>query len=374
MRRRSIGPALAGLLLLALVACSEEEPTRVPGPPTVTADAGPPPSATTGGTDRPRVVETVASGLSVPWGLAFLPNGDAVVTERDNGRVLLLSGPDHTLRDLGTLDETRPQGEAGLLGVAVSPDFETDRRLFFYLTTDEDNRIVSATYDDGRLGATTPVLTGIPNGFIHDGGRLAFGPDGHLYASTGEIGEPELAQDLDSLGGKILRITPEGEPAPGNPFEDSPVWSYGHRNVQGLAFDDEGRLWASEFGAQDFDELNLIEPGDNYGWPTVEGNGDREGLVDPQVVWSTDTASPSGLAFLDGRLWLAALRGERLWRIDVDDTGTATSPADFLGGEYGRLRTVAVAPDGRLWLTTSNRDGRGNPAADDDRILVIDPR
>ena len=163
------------------------------------------------------------------------------------------------------------------------------------------------------------VLDGIPHGAIHDGGRLAFGPDGYLYASTGETGVGELAQDRGSLGGKILRITPDGEPAPGNPDPDSPVWTLGHRNVQGLAFDDGDRLWASEFGQDTFDELNLIQKGHNYGWPMVEGQRRPTATSsNPQVVWITDEASPSGLAYLDGHLWLAALSGERLWRIDVD--------------------------------------------------------
>ena len=214
------------------------------------------------------------------------------------------------------------------------------------------------------------VLAGIPNGFVHDGGRLAFGPDGMLYVSTGETGQSPLAQDRDSLAGKILRITPDGDPAPGNP-DGSPVWSWGHRNVQGLAFDDDDRLWASEFGDSTWDELNRIEKGANYGWPEVEGRGDSDEFTDPQVVWATENASPSGLAYLDGHVWMAALRGQRLWRVDVS-TGQARDPQDFFVGEYGRMRTVVVAPDGRLWVTTSNRDGRGDPAAEDDRILVVE--
>ena len=320
----------------------------------------------------PEVVDTIASDLAVPWGLDFLPDGTAVVTERDSRRVLVIEGEQHTVRQIGTIDQAAPQGEAGLLGVAVSPTFDTDGRLFFYVTTVDDNRVVRATYDGSGLGDLEVVLDGIPNGFIHDGGRVEFGPDGLLYVSTGETGDTGLSQDEESLGGKILRITQDGDPAPGNPF-DSAVWSYGHRNVQGLAFDDRDRLWASEFGSQDYDELNLIEPGTNYGWPLVEGpGGEEQGFTDPQVVWETAVASPSGLAFLDGRLWLASLRGARLWRIDVSGA-KATNPTDFFVGEYGRMRTVAVAPDGLLWVTTSNRDGRGDPAENDDRILLIDP-
>ena len=380
MLRRAVPTVVA---VLALVACSGNGDDRPSSTVTATPGTGASSTSTATGsatssvspTPRPgppRVVGTVASGLSVPWGLGFLPDGDAVVTERDTRRVLLIHGPRHEVRTIGTLDAAAPEGEAGLLGVAVSPGFDSDRRLYFYLSTAEDNRIVWATYRSGRLGPPQVVLDGIPNGFVHDGGRLAFGPDGFLYVSTGETGDPSLAQDLDSLGGKILRITPDGEPAPGNPFPGSPVWSYGHRNVQGLAFDDRDRLWASEFGQDAFDELNLIQRGHDYGWPIVEGQGGGRGLTDPQVVWHTDDASPSGLAWLDGHLWLAALRGSRLWRVDAAN-GRATATADFFVGSYGRLRTVAVAPDGRLWVTTSNRDGRGSPAADDDRILLIDP-
>jgi glucose/arabinose dehydrogenase len=369
------------VLLLTLGACTDDAPevtpgSRTPQSPAVTATPSPPspttssPPPATDPPGPPRVVDTVATDLEVPWGLDFLPDGAAVVTERDSRRVLVIR--DGRTREIGRVDAAAPRGEAGLLGVAVSPDFAADRMLYLYVTTAEDNRIVRATYDGRRMGEPDPILTGIPNGFVHDGGRLAFGPDGFLYASTGETGDTSLSQDRGSLGGKILRITTDGDPAPGNPDPDSPIWSWGHRNVQGLAFDERGRLWASEFGANDFDELNLIRKDGNYGWPIHEGDGGAPEYRDPQVVWRTDEASPSGLAHLDGRLWMAALQGERLWRVDVRD-GRDSRPRDFFVGDYGRMRTVVVAPDGNLWVTTSNRDGRGDPVEGDDRILVISP-
>jgi glucose/arabinose dehydrogenase len=335
---------------------------RTPGP-SGPGSTGEPPGP-------PRVVGTVARDLAVPWGIGFLPDGSALVTERDSGRVLRVT-PGHA-REVGRIDETRAEGESGLLGLAVSPSYAENRTVFVYTSTDTDNRVLRMTFDQGRLGRPTAILTGIPHGFIHDGGRLAFGPDGYLYVSTGETGEPALAQQRDSLAGKILRITEDGKPAPGNPFPGSPVWTLGHRNVQGLAFDDAGQLWASEFGQDTWDELNLIEKGTNYGWPEVEGKGNQSRYRNPQVVWHTSEASPSGLAFLDGQLWLASLRGERLWRIDVEGA-RAAHPTDFFVGKYGRMRTVVVAPDGNLWVTTSNRDGRGDPSPDDDRILLVHP-
>ncbi len=321
-------------------------------------------------TGAPRVVRAIATGLQAPWGLDFLQNGDALVTERDTTRVLRIS-PSGDVRQVGELGIAEPVGEAGALGVALSPDFATDRRVFFYVTTAEDNRVVRTTLRGDALGELEPILTGIPKGPVHDGGRLLFGPDGFLYVSTGEIGERELAQDRDSLAGKILRITADGEPAPGNPFGTA-IWSWGHRNVQGLAFV-EDQLYASEFGASSFDELNRIVAGENYGWPEVEGEGGTEaGFVDPEQVWGTDVASPSGLAAAAGHLWMASLRGQRLWRIAAD-TEAATDPAAFFIGDYGRMRTVATDPDGNLWVTTSNRDGRGDPGPDDDQILLVSP-
>lgn len=326
----------------------------------------------------PRVIGTVASGLDTPWGIVFLPTGSALVTERNSGRIVEIT--DGEVREVGRVGETLAQGESGLLGIAVSPTFDTDRFVYFYVTTGSDNRVLRAVFDGTTLAEPEVILDGIPAGRIHDGGRMIFGPDGMMYVATGEAGRRELAQDPNSLGGKILRITGDGEPAPGNPDPASPVYSLGHRNVQGLAFDDRGRLWASEFGQNDVDELNLVTAGANYGWPVVEGAGGSDEFVDPVLTWPVSQASPSGLAWFEGSLWMATLRGERLWRIDVQDTdvqdtdvqGTAATATDFFVGEYGRLRTVVAAPDGSLWLTTSNRDGRGSPAGDDDRILRIE--
>ena len=317
-------------------------------------------------------ITTVATGLAVPWGLGFLPDGTAVVTGRDDASVSTVA-PDGTVSEVGTISGVEPGGEGGLLGVAVSPNFAQDELLYVYYSAADGNQIDTVTLRDGEIGNQTTGFTGIPRGSIHNGGRLAFGPDGLLYVGTGETGQRAPAQDPNSLGGKILRMTPEFAPAPGNPGGGF-VYSTGHRNVQGLAFDDGGHLWASEFGQNTWDELNLIVPGGNYGWPEVEGQGARSGFVDPQRVWPTDEASPSGVAFWNGSIWMAGLRGERLWQIPIieSDSGPTTGePVAHLTNVYGRLRTVAAAPDGSLWITTSNTDGRGDVRDGDDRILRI---
>jgi glucose/arabinose dehydrogenase len=304
----------------------------------------------------------IATGLRAPWGLAFLPDGTALVTERDTARLLSVDR-DGRVSEVQKLQEVRPGGEGGLLGVAVSPQYASDRWVYLYYTAASDNRIVRL-----HLGQPPqPILTGIPKAGNHNGGRIAFGPDGMLYAGTGDAGQRDRAQDRGSLGGKILRITPEGRPAPGNPFGDSPVFSYGHRNVQGLAWDANGRMFAAEFGQNRYDELNLIEPGHNYGWPVIEGVGRDERFTDPIATWSTDEASPSGIAVAGDRVYVACLRGQRLYRIGTD----GSRPEALLARAYGRLRAVAAAPDGSLWVLTSNRDGRGSPKRDDDRILRV---
>jgi len=324
----------------------------------------------------PRVL---AQGLRVPWGIAFLPpadGGGALVGERASAHLLRVSATGE-VRDLGRVPGVAPRGEGGLLGLAVSPGFTRDRLVYAYYTAASDNRVVRFRYQaDGILGPQEVLVRGIPPGNIHNGGRLVFGPDGMLYAGVGEAGNRGHAQDLRSLGGKILRMTSDGKPAPGNPF-GTLVWSYGHRNVQGLAFGPAParRLYATESGQNKFDELNLIQPGRDYGWPQVEGfassgpGGSR--YTNPLLTWTPDQASPSGAAIAGGSVWVACLRGERLWRVPLAADGRVGTPQALLVGQYGRLRTAAAAPDGTLWLATSNRDGRGRPRSGDDQILVL---
>ncbi|NYJ34927.1 PQQ-dependent sugar dehydrogenase [Nocardiopsis aegyptia] len=314
----------------------------------------------------------VATGLEVPWGVDFLPDGSALVAQRDSAEVAHVAA-DGTVTGAGEVEGVVPGGEGGLLGLAVDPAFPDEPYVYVYYTAASDNRISRIEYepDAVELGEAEVILDGLPKAGNHNGGRIAFGPDDLLYVGTGDAAQGTLAQDTDSPAGKILRITGEGEPAEGNPF-DNRVYSYGHRNVQGLAWDDDGRLYATEFGADAFDEVNLIEPGANYGWPEVEGPGGGDEFTDPLVTWSPSEASPSGAAIAGDALWVAALRGERLWRIPLDGEGGLGEPEAHFEGDHGRLRTVVVAPGGdALWLTTSNLDGRGSPEDGDDRILRV---
>ncbi|MFF3760298.1 PQQ-dependent sugar dehydrogenase [Streptomyces sp. NPDC002185] len=378
---RPVVKALWGAAALVLVAgCSSgtatgEGPGAAPSASvsaTPSSPSAPSASSSASAGSRVSVAGTLTEGLKSPWGLAELPGGDLLVSSRDERTITRIDGRTGAKTVLGEVPGVVPGGEGGLLGIAVR-----DGRVYAYLTAASDNRIVRMRYGGGegdRLGPPEPVLTGIPKGFVHNGGRIAFGPDGMLYAGTGETGRTGLAQDRKSLGGKILRMTPEGRPAPGNPFPGSVVYSYGHRNVQGLAWDPEGRLWAAEFGQNTWDELNRVEPGRNYGWPRVEGRAGKPGFVDPVAQWPTSEASPSGIAYARGAIWMAGLRGERLWRVPLSGAERSGEPEAFLTGEYGRLRTVlAVGGDG-LRLVTSETDTRGTPGPGDDRILRLEVR
>ncbi|MEV3988884.1 PQQ-dependent sugar dehydrogenase [Streptomyces sp. NPDC049837] len=377
---------LAAAALVLVAGCSSDGGER---PADDRSAASPPPasaSATPPGSPSPsappakgtvRVVSTLTEGLASPWGLAALPDGDLLVSSRDEGTITRIDGESGAKTVIGSVPGVAPAGEGGLMGLALSPSYASDHLVYAYFTTESDNRIARMLYDEKKpagqqLGAPDTVLRGIPKGSVHNGGRIAFGPDKMLYAGTGETGDTGLAQDKNSLGGKILRMTPDGQPAPGNPAADSVVHSYGHRNVQGLAWDSEKRLWAAEFGQNTWDELNLIEPGKNYGWPEVEGKGGRPGFVDPVAQWEPADASPSGIAFAEGSVWMAGLRGERLWRIPLAGAEPSAAPQAFLEGRYGRLRTVLAAGGNKLWLVTSETDGRGTPEAGDDRILQVE--
>lgn len=348
-------PVVAVLAVAALLAgCSAGTPSAPP-PARQTAAAA---------TGEPEAVTTLAEGLDAPWSIAFL-DGAALVSERDSARILEVAA-DGALREVGVVADVAARGEGGLLGIAVA-----DGALLAYLTTDAGNRIDRYALEGSpgglALGAATTILDGIPAAGNHDGGRIALGPDGMLYATTGDAADPALAQDAGSLAGKILRIAPDGSVPADNPFPGSPVWSLGHRNPQGIAWTEDGTMLASEFGQDAWDELNVIEPGANYGWPVVEGIAGEDGFVDPVQQWAPAEASPSGIAVAGDEVVIANLRGARLRSVPLADLGAA---ADLLTGQ-GRMRDVVVAPDGALWALTNNTDGRGQPREGDDRILRV---
>lgn len=391
---------------LGLVACAGPSAgTSSPTGSTVGGSSGSPGGTTpsrearsaagAGGGGGTAGVRTVVDGLDAPWDVAFLPSGDALISERDSGRILRLPPGGTTPSVLMTLPGVVHRGESGLLGLAVSPTFATDRYVYAYYTSAQDNRIVRFHVTGGgtgagagtgggtgtgrgappRVDAPTPILTGLADGVIHNGGRIRFGPDGMLYAGVGDTGDRSLAQNRERLNGKILRMRPDGTVPPDNPFPGSLVYSLGHRNVQGLAWDAGGRLWAAEFGQDRFDEINLIVAGGNYGWPVVEGTGDTEGgrFRNPLVTWTTAQASPSGIAIRGSTLYVAALRGQRLWEVQLAGATVRGKPQAVLTGTaaMGRLRAAVDAPDGSVWIITNNTDGRGQPRAGDDRILAL---
>lgn len=375
--------AASVLLLIALSGCMASVPdpsvsTSTPARETSSASpsASPPPGAALEPVNPVGEPVVIAADLEAPWSILRIPGGGTLISERDTTLIRELLG-DGSLREAGRVADVRPGGEGGLLGLAFLADPDAAGGtgwVYAYFTAADDNRIVrmplGGPVERRALGAPEIVLDGIPKAGNHNGGRLAFGLDGLLYATAGDAGNSTNAQDLDSLGGKILRMTPTGGVPTGNPF-DTLVYSYGHRNPQGIAWDSRGQLWASEFGQNTWDELNKITPGANYGWPIVEGKGTGTGtgndFVDPVIQWSTDQASPSGIAIVSDTIFMAGLRGQRLWRIDPS-TGEA---ADWYADSYGRLRDVVSGPDGTLWFVSNNTDGRGSPAPGDDRLYQV---
>jgi glucose/arabinose dehydrogenase len=310
----------------------------------------------------------VATGLEAPWSVVFR-NGTPLVSERDSGRILELS-PDGTTRTVGDIPGVAAVGEGGLLGLAV----DSQGRLYVYSTGTAGNRLqrFDFTGEPGSLvlGQPETLLDGIASASYHDGGRIAFGPDGMLYVTVGDAGRRDSSQDLDSLNGKILRMTPDGGVPDDNPFPDSLVYSYGHRNPQGLAWAEDGTMFATEFGQNTWDELNIITAGANYGWPSVEGIATTGDFTDPVQQWEPAEASPSGMTHIDGTLFIANLRGQVLRAVPVANPSTSST---HYTGEFGRIRDVTEAPDGTLWFVTNNTDGRGAPGPDDDRILRVTP-
>ncbi|HAM27328.1 MAG TPA: glucose dehydrogenase, partial [Microbacteriaceae bacterium] len=350
---------------LALTACTSPAPTPLPPAPTTSSGATAGPVQPVG---NPRII---ASGLAAPWSILRLGDGDStLISERDTGTIRELT-PSGTLRDAGVVAGVVHEGEGGLLGLEVLRT-SVQTWLYAYLTTASDNRIermpLTGSPGSYALGSPQTILDGLAKAANHDGGRIKFGPDSMLYATVGDAGQPSRAQDSASLNGKILRMTATGGVPSDNPTRGSLVYSMGHRNPEGLAWDATGQLWAAEFGQDAWDELNRIEPGANYGWPIVEGIGRKPGFVDPVYQWRTSEASPSGLAFVRGTFFLAALRGERLWAIS---STTSTAPVAFLANTFGRLRDAVPGPNGTLWIITNNTDGRGTPREGDDKLIEL---
>lgn len=330
-------------------------------------------------------VTTIATGLTVPWALAFLPNGDLLATERDGTVRIIRKNGGLDASPILTMNDVKQIGEGGLMGIAIHPDYPQKPYVYFQYTYGQGiintaNRVVRYSFKNNKFSDRKIIVDAIPGASNHDGGRIKFGPDGNLYITTGDSQEPSLAQNRNSLAGKILRVTDEGEAAEENPFFNAGgnplVYSYGHRNPQGIAWSTTEQLWETEHGRSaptGLDEINFIEPGKNYGWPTIEGNETRSAMVTPvRNSGPTTTWAPSGAAFIGDSLFYAGLRGQTLYEAVINNN-QVTELKEHFKGEFGRIREVIVGPDGMLYITTSNRDGRGQPGSEDDRIIRIDP-
>jgi glucose/arabinose dehydrogenase len=315
--------------------------------------------------------KTIAQNLNVPWEIAFLPNGNMIFTERPGEIKLLDKNSVKTLK----IPQVKASGEGGLLGLALHPDFSKNNYIFVYYTYSSNlsetlNRVVRYKLINSQLKDEKIIVDKIPGAIFHNGGRIKFGPDKFLYITTGDSLNPSLAQDKNSLAGKILRTTDDGKPAPGNPFNNL-VYSYGHRNPQGLTWDSQGRLWSTEHGPNTMDEINLIVKGGNYGWPQITGNQKKIGLITPQLNSGNSTWAPASIAYINGFLYFGGLRGQSLYKLKINDGQRKLEP--LLKGVYGRIRAVTAGKDGQLYISTSNKDGRGSPNSTDDRIIKLDP-
>ena len=328
-------------------------------------------------------VETVAENLDIPWSIVWDPDGTIFFTER-NGNVRIIQ--DGIVSEKPILSLNVGGFEGGLLGIALDPNYSENHYIYLFYTYNNffstENKVVRYVESNLTLSEDKVLIDKIPGGPNHDGGRIQFGPDGKLYITTGETGNTNLAQDKNSVAGKILRINSDGSIPEDNPFSGSPIYSYGHRNPQGLDWDESGNLVATEHGPRQHDEINVIVPGANYGWPDIIGDEIMEGLVTPIMNTGDDTWAPSGAVFYDGnkipqwigKFFVATLRGNHLHMIDFDiEKNKVLSHQKLFNGDFGRLRDVATGPDGYLYFLTSNRDGRGYPEINDDRILRIVP-
>lgn len=324
----------------------DDDGTLTPGPG---GGSSAPPLGPGSGQD-PNVV---AEKLKIPWGLALLPDGSALVGERPNGRIVQVKPKRAPVKQVKRLT-----GIKALLGLAVSPSYDEDGLIYAYVTTRTDNRILRFTLD----GRPTPILTGIPRGPAHNGGRIAFGPDGHLYIGTGDTGRPALARNPASLAGKILRISIFGRPVRTNPDPHSPVYSRGFSDVTGLCWTDSGTMFATDTGRRT-GELDAVDPGGNF---APGGRG-------PVLKWPTSAVDPGGCAVIDFGLFVGALQGKQILGLPLDAHDAPGPAQPLIRDRYGRIRTVVAAPDGALWATTSNRDGHGTPVPQDDRVLRINP-
>ncbi len=336
-------------------------------------------------------IEEVATGLEVPWSLAWTSPDRLLVTERP-GRVRVIEGGVLRAEPLHVFDEISSTAEEGLMGLAISPSYIEDRYVYVSYAYERNTalfvKVVRMRDEGNRLSTDRVIIDQIPAAPYHAGSRIAFGPDGMLYITTGDAIDRQLAQDLTSFAGKTLRLTPEGAIPPDNPFPDSPVWSYGHRNAQGLTWHPRtGVMYQSEHGPSTFDgppggdEVNRILPGGNYGWPLVSHENRHEGTVEPLALFTPAEAPGGLLAYsghvfpqFEGDLFMSALRGERLLRILLTSDGTGVQRIEEMVSGFGRIRAVAESPDGIIYFTTSNRDGRGTVREGDDRIMRIVPR
>lgn len=312
-------------------------------------------------------IEIVADNLDIPWEVVFLPSGSILINERP-GNILELKNGDREV-----IDQVNHVGEGGLLGMALHPKYEENSYIYLYLSTANDNRVLRYSLDNNQLIFDQIIIDNIPVDRFHNGGRIAFGPDGYLYISTGDAQNTQLSQDINSLAGKILRIDDEGNVPETNPFANE-VYSYGHRNSQGLAWDDNDNLWSTEHGPTALDELNLIKMGKNYGWPIISGDDFKEGLELPKLhSGNTYTWAPSGMLYWDNSLFFAGLRGEALYEVHLDGDRIVDFSVHFKN-VFGRLRNVSLGPDNMFYLLSNNTDGRGEPRENDDKLIKINPQ